>query len=289
MNDSYAFPAEAITEVSLCRFPRLKLEALLDKFPKMERRLLGMASNELAAAQDQMILLGRKTAEEKVASFLVLLSRRATERGQPAAAYPRHGLADHRARRAAAAGAQHQFGRQQLNLLPHGRPGDPVEQPGASSLPEQAHRLVDGGRGGERSRCLRRGLRRDSRKSRRLGVGDGVDPGCGPGRPGDEVPAIRAGADRLVDDGRGGDGICRACSPDLGNTAGGQPDVQGREMRSTVSAVADELASAADLLGAKVTQRPVVLVRGYRPLSPRPDHDRGASAIVMPPEQDLFR
>jgi CRP/FNR family transcriptional regulator len=83
MNDSYAFTAEAITEVSLCRFPRLKLEALLDQFPKMERRLLGMASNELAAAQDQMLLLGRKTAEEKVASFLLLLSRRATERGQP--------------------------------------------------------------------------------------------------------------------------------------------------------------------------------------------------------------
>lgn len=83
MSDNYAFSAEAIVDVSLCRFPRVKLEALLERFPKMEKRLLGMASNELAAAQDQMLVLGRKTANEKVASFLLTLSRRAVERGQP--------------------------------------------------------------------------------------------------------------------------------------------------------------------------------------------------------------
>jgi CRP/FNR family transcriptional regulator len=83
MNDSYAYSAEAISEVSLCRFPRLKLEALLEEFPKMEKRLLGIASNELAAAQDQMLLLGRKTAREKIASFLLLLVRNAVHRGQP--------------------------------------------------------------------------------------------------------------------------------------------------------------------------------------------------------------
>lgn len=83
MNDSYAYSAEAISEVLLCRFPRLKLEALLEEFPKMEKRLLGIASNELAAAQDQMLLLGRKTAREKIASFLLLLSRGAAQRGRP--------------------------------------------------------------------------------------------------------------------------------------------------------------------------------------------------------------
>ena len=48
----------------------------------MERRLLGLASHELAAAQEQMLLLGRKTAREKIASFLLLLSERARRRGQ---------------------------------------------------------------------------------------------------------------------------------------------------------------------------------------------------------------
>ena len=42
-----------------------------------------MASHELAVAQEQMLLLGRKTAREKVASFLLMLRKRARQRGQP--------------------------------------------------------------------------------------------------------------------------------------------------------------------------------------------------------------
>jgi coenzyme F420-0:L-glutamate ligase / coenzyme F420-1:gamma-L-glutamate ligase len=66
----------------------------------------------------------------------------------------------------------------------------------------------------------------------------------------------------------------------------GEPDAQGREMRSTIIAVADELASAADLVGGKVGQLPVVLVRGYA--YARPVTERGAAELVMPREQDLF-
>src|SRR5690606_19334693 len=78
----YRYSAEAVTAATLCRFRRRELQAVLERFPAMERRLFGMASNELAAAQDQMVLLGRKTAQEKVASFLLMLSQRATRRGQ---------------------------------------------------------------------------------------------------------------------------------------------------------------------------------------------------------------
>jgi CRP/FNR family transcriptional regulator len=67
---TYAFSAEAIDKVRYCRFPRRKLQALLDDFPAMEKRLLQTASNELVAAQEQMLLLGRKTARERLASFL---------------------------------------------------------------------------------------------------------------------------------------------------------------------------------------------------------------------------
>jgi CRP/FNR family transcriptional regulator len=77
----YAYSAESLSYVTLCRFPRKQLEELLARFPKMERRLLGMASHELAVAQEQMLLLGRKTAREKIASFLLMLSQRATRRG----------------------------------------------------------------------------------------------------------------------------------------------------------------------------------------------------------------
>ena len=64
----------------------------------------------------------------------------------------------------------------------------------------------------------------------------------------------------------------------------GTPDAAGREMSATVIAVADELASAADLAGGKVEQRPVVVVRGY---AWRPS-DAGASVLVMERERDLF-
>ncbi|MDQ4036522.1 MAG: coenzyme F420-0:L-glutamate ligase [Chloroflexota bacterium] len=64
----------------------------------------------------------------------------------------------------------------------------------------------------------------------------------------------------------------------------GTPDAAGRDMQATVIAIADELASAADLAGGKVEQRPVVVVRGF---AWRPS-DEGASVLVMEPERDLF-
>lgn len=64
----------------------------------------------------------------------------------------------------------------------------------------------------------------------------------------------------------------------------GTPDAQGRVMHSTVVAVADELASAADLAGGKVAQRPVVLVRGWE----HEQQDGAATELVMDRELDLF-
>lgn len=82
-SDTYAYTAEAITPLSLCRFPRHKLETLFDDMPGLEKRVLGVASNELRAAQDQMLLLGRKTSREKLATFLCNLARAAEGRGAP--------------------------------------------------------------------------------------------------------------------------------------------------------------------------------------------------------------
>jgi coenzyme F420-0:L-glutamate ligase / coenzyme F420-1:gamma-L-glutamate ligase len=65
----------------------------------------------------------------------------------------------------------------------------------------------------------------------------------------------------------------------------GTPDADGREMRSTVRAVADEIASAAELALGKTTGRPVALVRGA-------EFSRGEARIrdaLMPPDMDLFR
>jgi coenzyme F420-0:L-glutamate ligase/2-phospho-L-lactate guanylyltransferase len=70
----------------------------------------------------------------------------------------------------------------------------------------------------------------------------------------------------------------------------GEPDANGRIMRTTVIAVADEIASAADLAAGKTSGCPVVLVRGAR-LAPEPADpaQRGARSLIMARDQELFR
>jgi CRP/FNR family transcriptional regulator len=81
--DTCAYTAESLTSVEACRFPRERFERYMAEHPQVERRLLQIASTELAAAQDQMLLLGRKTAIERVASFLLRLSEKAVAHGRP--------------------------------------------------------------------------------------------------------------------------------------------------------------------------------------------------------------
>ncbi len=69
--------AEAATEVELCCYPAKPFRALLQSCPALERRLLEKALDELDAAREWMVLLGRKSAREKVASFFLMLARRA--------------------------------------------------------------------------------------------------------------------------------------------------------------------------------------------------------------------
>jgi coenzyme F420-0:L-glutamate ligase / coenzyme F420-1:gamma-L-glutamate ligase len=65
----------------------------------------------------------------------------------------------------------------------------------------------------------------------------------------------------------------------------GQPDGDGRTMRSTVVALADEIASAAELAAGKTSRQPVVLVRGVRGVG---GNGTIRADVVMPPEMDLF-
>jgi CRP/FNR family transcriptional regulator len=66
--------AEAASDVSLCKIPRKALEAMMKKSPELEHRLLMQTLKELDEARDWMVTLGRKTAAEKVASFLFLIA-----------------------------------------------------------------------------------------------------------------------------------------------------------------------------------------------------------------------
>ena len=69
----YVHTAEAVTEVTLCRYPSARLTPLVDEMPALGRRLFDLASDELIEAQNQLLVLGRKTPMEKVCSFLLRL------------------------------------------------------------------------------------------------------------------------------------------------------------------------------------------------------------------------
>jgi len=69
----------AANEVMVCHFRVAKFNTLIDSTPALERRLLEMTMDELDSAREWMLLLGRKTAREKIASMLVLFARRGSE------------------------------------------------------------------------------------------------------------------------------------------------------------------------------------------------------------------
>lgn len=78
LEDSHGFAAEAVDAVTLCRFTRTAFSDLVDHKPHLLRRLHSFAMHELSIAQEQMVVLGRRNAEEKVAAFLIgLRDRRA--------------------------------------------------------------------------------------------------------------------------------------------------------------------------------------------------------------------
>lgn len=73
IDDEYAFTAEALVQSELWWFTRDAFDGFVEDNPKVERELYRLAAHELAAAQSQMVLLGRKTAAERLASFFLSL------------------------------------------------------------------------------------------------------------------------------------------------------------------------------------------------------------------------
>ena len=71
-----AYDIVAAGETTLCRFERKRFEEIVAESPNVTHRLLTMTLNELDAARDWSVVLGRMTAREKVANFLVSLARR---------------------------------------------------------------------------------------------------------------------------------------------------------------------------------------------------------------------
>lgn len=81
LQERYSVSAEALTPVKACRFERQDFAAVVEVKPHLLKSLHERAGYELTLAQDQMVLLGRRTAEEKVAAFLLSLRDRFARTG----------------------------------------------------------------------------------------------------------------------------------------------------------------------------------------------------------------
>lgn len=67
----HSFSADAIGAVAICRFSRASFARFVADKPHLLCRINELAVRELSQAQDHMVLLGRRSAEEKVATFLI--------------------------------------------------------------------------------------------------------------------------------------------------------------------------------------------------------------------------
>ncbi len=78
---AYSTAAEAVSHAKLCQYPRAKFERVIDDHPQLARQIFAIVAQDLTAARGQMLLLGRKSATEKIASFLLHLAERNEARG----------------------------------------------------------------------------------------------------------------------------------------------------------------------------------------------------------------
>lgn len=71
-----AYDVTAISDVVMCCFRKKPFEEMMGRTPRIAQRLLEMTLDELDAAREWMLLLGRKTAREKIASLIAIIARR---------------------------------------------------------------------------------------------------------------------------------------------------------------------------------------------------------------------
>ena len=80
-HQSYQSTARALESSSVCELPYEKLQEIGAEMPQLQIQLLTRLSKELSGDKSLMLLLGKKTSEEKVATYLLSLSKRFNDRG----------------------------------------------------------------------------------------------------------------------------------------------------------------------------------------------------------------
>ena len=79
--ENYSYNAETLEETTLCTFSRIVLENFFVQHPHVERKILNIVNHELSVAQDQIFLLGKYTAKERLLQFFLNLSKQRNKLG----------------------------------------------------------------------------------------------------------------------------------------------------------------------------------------------------------------
>lgn len=74
----YFHTIEAITEASICCHSKIQMKRLMDSDPDFTLKIIKSAHDRLSDAHEQMISLGRKTPDERIAAFLLKCQKWAT-------------------------------------------------------------------------------------------------------------------------------------------------------------------------------------------------------------------
>ena len=80
-SEFYPMSAQALETTSVCEIPFERLDELALQLPQLRRQLMRIMSREIRDDQQMMLLLSKKTADERIATFLVNLSARFRARG----------------------------------------------------------------------------------------------------------------------------------------------------------------------------------------------------------------
>jgi CRP/FNR family nitrogen fixation transcriptional regulator len=91
----HRFTAEAIVDTRVCLVKRESMELIAENDVLVVRDLLNVTTSNLQHAEDHMLLLGRKTALERVVAFLLEMDRRLTQAGFFALPMSRRDIADY--------------------------------------------------------------------------------------------------------------------------------------------------------------------------------------------------
>ncbi|WP_324734054.1 fumarate/nitrate reduction transcriptional regulator Fnr [Pseudomonas paeninsulae] len=79
--ETYPVSAQALETTSICEIPFDRLDELSILLPQLRRQLMRVMSREIRDDQQMMLLLSKKSADERIATFLVNLSARFRARG----------------------------------------------------------------------------------------------------------------------------------------------------------------------------------------------------------------